>query len=397
MLGRERSGKTSLLRAILGLQPLTSGTVAVGGRPAAPRQPTHRLRAAAAAARPADPAARPRPRRPWAGRAPLGARLAAGGAGDARVDAAPGRGRRQPATPTCRSALLSGGEQQRVRDRAGARRPTRRCCCATSRCCRWTCASQRGGHRADRPAPPRARAPRCVFVTHEINPVLPYVDRVLYLADGRFRIGHASTRCMTSATLVRAVRRAGRGACAPAAGSWWPASRTTARRRPRSRPRTSPPEPDDRGAGRPIRGVWDADLQLHDYGELLALVHNSLIAGAVLGVVGGLISTFVMMRDLPFAVHGISELSFAGAAGRAAARRRTWSSARSTGSVLAAADHRRAGRPGPRPQLDHRRADAVRARPRRAVPRPSTRAERRTSSACSPARSSRSTPRSWAG
>lgn len=28
-----------------------------------------------------------------------------------------------------------------------------------------------------------------VFVTHEINPVLPYVDRVLYLVGGRFRIG----------------------------------------------------------------------------------------------------------------------------------------------------------------------------------------------------------------
>jgi zinc/manganese transport system permease protein len=35
----------------------------------------------------------------------------------------------------------------------------------------------------------------------------------------------------------------------------------------------------------------------------------------VLGVIAGLVSTFVMMRDLPFAVHGISELSFAGAAG----------------------------------------------------------------------------------
>lgn len=51
-----------------------------------------------------------------------------------------------------------------------------------------------------------------------------------------------------------------------------------------------------------------------DYGELLALVRNSLIAGALLGVVGGLIGFFVMARDLPFAVHGISELSFAGAA-----------------------------------------------------------------------------------
>src|SRR5699024_1785066 len=51
-----------------------------------------------------------------------------------------------------------------------------------------------------------------------------------------------------------------------------------------------------------------------DYGELVALLANSLIAAALLGVVGGLISVFVMARDIPFAVHGISELSFAGAA-----------------------------------------------------------------------------------
>ena len=58
---------------------------------------------------------------------------------------------------------------------------------------------------------------------------------------------------------------------------------------------------------------WHQIFNFADYGQLLSLVHNSIIAGAVLGVVGGLISTFVMMRDLPFAVHGISELSFAGA------------------------------------------------------------------------------------
>jgi zinc/manganese transport system permease protein len=56
-------------------------------------------------------------------------------------------------------------------------------------------------------------------------------------------------------------------------------------------------------------------MSLAGYGELLALVHNSLLAGAVLGVVGGLVSVFVMMRDLPFAVHSVSELSFAGASG----------------------------------------------------------------------------------
>jgi zinc/manganese transport system permease protein len=51
-----------------------------------------------------------------------------------------------------------------------------------------------------------------------------------------------------------------------------------------------------------------------DYGAILALVSNSVIAGAVLGVVGGLVGVFVMQRDMAFAVHGISELSFAGAA-----------------------------------------------------------------------------------
>jgi zinc/manganese transport system permease protein len=52
-----------------------------------------------------------------------------------------------------------------------------------------------------------------------------------------------------------------------------------------------------------------------DYGALLSLVGYSLVAGALLGIVGGLVGFFVMARDLPFAVHGISELSFAGAAG----------------------------------------------------------------------------------
>ena len=51
-----------------------------------------------------------------------------------------------------------------------------------------------------------------------------------------------------------------------------------------------------------------------DYDHLIPLVQNSLIAGALLGLMGGLIGVFVMTRDMSFAVHGISELSFAGAA-----------------------------------------------------------------------------------
>jgi zinc/manganese transport system permease protein len=51
-----------------------------------------------------------------------------------------------------------------------------------------------------------------------------------------------------------------------------------------------------------------------DYDQLIPLVQNSLIAGLLLGLMGGLIGVFVMTRDMSFAVHGISELSFAGAA-----------------------------------------------------------------------------------
>ncbi|MFV0131830.1 metal ABC transporter permease [Streptomyces sp. HMX87] len=62
------------------------------------------------------------------------------------------------------------------------------------------------------------------------------------------------------------------------------------------------------------RGLWQEVFDFGDYGELLGLVQGSLVAGVLLGLVGGLAGVFVIMRDLPFAVHGISELSFAGAA-----------------------------------------------------------------------------------
>ncbi|WP_309132208.1 metal ABC transporter permease [Brevibacterium sp.] len=63
-----------------------------------------------------------------------------------------------------------------------------------------------------------------------------------------------------------------------------------------------------------MQEIWGTLFTFEDYGELVALLANSLIAAGLLGVVGGLISVFVMARDIPFAVHGVSELSFAGAA-----------------------------------------------------------------------------------
>jgi len=60
--------------------------------------------------------------------------------------------------------------------------------------------------------------------------------------------------------------------------------------------------------------TWGDIFDYSDYGSILLLVSNSVIACAILGIVGGLIGVFVIQRDMAFAVHGISELSFAGAA-----------------------------------------------------------------------------------
>lgn len=59
---------------------------------------------------------------------------------------------------------------------------------------------------------------------------------------------------------------------------------------------------------------WSDVFSFEDYGELLVLMRNPLIAAIALGIVGGLIGVFIVQRDMAFAVHGISELSFAGAA-----------------------------------------------------------------------------------
>jgi zinc/manganese transport system permease protein len=59
---------------------------------------------------------------------------------------------------------------------------------------------------------------------------------------------------------------------------------------------------------------WSLVFNFTDYDKLLPLVTNSIIAGALLALIGGLVGVFVMTRELSFAVHGIAELSFAGAA-----------------------------------------------------------------------------------
>ncbi|WP_130864929.1 metal ABC transporter permease [Acidipropionibacterium timonense] len=54
-------------------------------------------------------------------------------------------------------------------------------------------------------------------------------------------------------------------------------------------------------------------INFNDFANLVPLVTGSLLAGLILGILAGLIGPMIHARDLAFAVHGTSELSFAGA------------------------------------------------------------------------------------
>lgn len=58
----------------------------------------------------------------------------------------------------------------------------------------------------------------------------------------------------------------------------------------------------------------DTIINFNNFGQLLPLVQGSLVAGLILGAIAGVIGPMIHARDLSFAVHGTSELSFAGAA-----------------------------------------------------------------------------------
>ena len=97
-----------------------------------------------------------------------------------------------------------------------------------------------------------------------------------------------------------------------------------------------------------------------DYGALVSLLLNSILAAALLGVVGGLVSVFVMTRDIAFAVHGIAELSFAGAAFFLLVGFDVVHGS-FVGSIIAAIIIAVGGVPRLGEERDHRRAHAVRA------------------------------------
>ncbi|MDR1999802.1 MAG: ABC transporter ATP-binding protein [Frankiaceae bacterium] len=196
VLGVNGSGKSTLLRMILGLVAPSAGQVLVGGRPA------HRARSLLGyipqQRRLAPPA--PLRARDLVGFGLDGARWGVGRPSRARrerIDAALGA---VGAAHLSRRRVdqLSGGEQQRVRIAQALVADPIALLCDEPLLSLDLRTQSSAVALIDRRR--RETGAAVLFVTHEINPVLPYVDRVLYLADGRFRIGSVA-EVMTSASL----------------------------------------------------------------------------------------------------------------------------------------------------------------------------------------------------
>ncbi|GAA0929525.1 metal ABC transporter ATP-binding protein [Pseudonocardia zijingensis] len=186
VLGPNGSGKTTLVRVLLGLLPLTAGEVRISGRP--PRRGSPSI-GYVPQQKALDPDL-PLRGRDLVGLGLDGHRFGIGFRGRRerreRVDAALAAvgGTAYADAPVGR---LSGGEQQRLRvAQALVGGPDVLLC--DEPLLSLDLSHQRT---VTRLIDERRRAAdtAVLFVTHEINPVLPLVDRVLYLVNGRFRIG----------------------------------------------------------------------------------------------------------------------------------------------------------------------------------------------------------------
>ncbi|MGX1933754.1 metal ABC transporter ATP-binding protein [Microbacterium resistens] len=185
VLGPSGSGKTTLLRSILGLQVLSAGRILVGGEPVRRGNrrigyiPQQRPYAPDTALRGRDVVALgiqgprfglPIPRRTDRARVDdVLADVGASAFADRRV------------------GELSGGEQQRLRvGQALVDHPSLLLC--DEPLSNLDLANQQGvTDIIDRQR--REHGAAVLFVTHDINPILGKVDRILYIAGGRFMLG----------------------------------------------------------------------------------------------------------------------------------------------------------------------------------------------------------------
>lgn len=186
VLGPSGSGKTTLLRAILGLEPLSSGTIEVLGQPVT-RKGNRQVGYI--------PQARPLPR----DTALRGRDLVALGIDGHRFGLPiPRRGDRERvdallaevgATAFADKPVgdLSGGEQQRLRAGQALADDPRLLLCDEPLTSLDLANQQAVIGLIDRHR--RAKEAAVLLVTHDINPVLGKVDRILYIANGRFMLG----------------------------------------------------------------------------------------------------------------------------------------------------------------------------------------------------------------
>ncbi len=202
VLGPNGSGKTTLVRVLLGLLPLSAGEVRIAGRLPQRGSPTIGY----VPQQKALEVDLPLRGRDLVGLGLDGHRLGIGlssrRARRERVDAALAAvgGTQYANAPVGR---LSGGEQQRLRvAQALVGDPDVLLC--DEPLLSLDLAHQRTVTRLIDERR-RAAGTAVLFVTHEINPVLSLVDRVLYLVDGRFRIGPPG-EVMTSSVLSELYR-----------------------------------------------------------------------------------------------------------------------------------------------------------------------------------------------
>lgn len=185
VLGANGSGKTSLLRVVLGQQQLTAGTATFLGRPirGGDRRigyiPQQRLAERGTPVRARDLVGFGVDGHRWGIPLPSAARrrridelLAAVGAEEyGRVPI----------------GLLSGGEQQRLRVGQSLAGDPRMLLCDEPLLSLDLRHQREVSELIDRQR--RERDIGVLFVTHDVNPVLDMVDRVVYLAGGRARVG----------------------------------------------------------------------------------------------------------------------------------------------------------------------------------------------------------------
>jgi zinc/manganese transport system ATP-binding protein len=185
VLGPNGAGKTSLLRTVLGQQRLTSGTMSFLGQPVRRGHrkigyiPQQRLMEAGTPLRARDMIAQGVTGHRWGV-------LPTSKADRARIDRILDEVG-ATAFADAPVAELSGGEQQRTRvGQAIAADPALLLC--DEPLISLDLRHQRGvTELIDRQR--RQHESAVLFVTHDVNPILDVVDRVLYIAGGRFRIG----------------------------------------------------------------------------------------------------------------------------------------------------------------------------------------------------------------